>query len=415
MSKQKILGHRGIEIVLGVVLISIIIGLDYFIVFYAMPYISSLSLSDSSMFPIVFLLQILTFLTFFGSLFFIFVVIRTFLWKSLFSISYEGFFSSIDEYRTSLKESTSDERMNAIDEYWEIIVFGIAAFFIILAIANPDNSSISDWFQIVFSVLFWASYKIGKAKQDIGLRLMSIASLVQFLFVIGTLYFGLFLFDRFSQAWLVDGTISEGYPFTSIEWAITFWFLISCLVFIMLMGKWVSYRLNRRIWNYLTQPKKKGVLIEEALYLSDCSVPNYLLYAFIILVGILGSLSQLNFVYFQNLVIACVVAILLLFSLWPLKVYIARYDLTKEDPNTRKSLFLNTGLLSSYFGGYVFSFLLGLLIVWLLPGIVFPYLEGGLQSNILYAFSVSFVFTLFLSHSLNGSLVSYLQKNYRKL
>ncbi|MBD3408128.1 MAG: hypothetical protein GF411_18550 [Candidatus Lokiarchaeota archaeon] len=236
---------------------------------------------------------------------------------------------TVKEQRQVLWNLVDRDSVEALDEYWEIFISLMAVFFVAIALIDVTIQGIADWIQILVTVVFWVSYKVGKARQSIDLRIMTIGAAVQFLVLISSLLLMFGLIQDVVIFWLnTDAYLDPITNFPSLYWyfRVLGAFLIGA--FGVGVSKYVGVEIGIRCYQTIkldTTSDKKEELDVFGLHLVKGALPSYLFYgllwfiAFIIPFTVATGMTDNAFAIFLG---TAILSLLLVFG-WLAKIWYA--------------------------------------------------------------------------------------------
>jgi len=311
----------------------------------------------------------------------LFLLLITGRWRIL--VESKGELKSLSIIRNKVLESVDPKRLVSLDEFWEVGITILTLSVVGLSLLNQDTQGIAGWTQVIITIVFWASYKIAKAKHSVDLRILIIGSLIQLLAIIFTLLGLSFLLMILVQTWIGQGSPQEpGYIFPQWEWMILDWIILLGGTCFLLITQAIGKRFGRYCWNYLYSDSNDvdSVRIESnALVHLENSMPSYLFYgilwfiSFFIPSAIEFGLSE----FMMELVIATIMIVVIVFLSWFLKIYYVNRKVMNKQFSIVGKIFIQSGSLAIRLTSLVITMIMIVIGIIYMPMFSFSFNQYG--------------------------------------
>ncbi|MHA1863365.1 MAG: hypothetical protein ACTSWA_06330 [Candidatus Thorarchaeota archaeon] len=240
------------------------------------------------------------------------------------------------------------QKLVSLDEYWEIVIVIITISVLIFSLLETSIAHLADWTQVSITLIFWASYKFGKAKHSIDLRLLSIAAITQFLTVILSIYAMAWSVEFLVTQWIRAG--SPIHPLLLLNqnaaggWVLILYSIIIVCCIIIYYSKDLAGFVSLRCWRYLLISDTTGDVIDtEALYLANYALPPYLFYGCVWFLALIIPFPSAGGESLFILLITTVVVLCLVTLGWLFNVWRAQYRVLDRSPGLLLRIVIKAG------------------------------------------------------------------------
>ncbi|MFW9887564.1 MAG: hypothetical protein ACFFER_05240 [Candidatus Thorarchaeota archaeon] len=315
---------------------------------------------------------------------------------------------SLANKREMLFNEFSSKSLTWLDEYWEIAITSIALIVTAWALMQPGDVPLADWVQVLITLVFWASYKVAKAKQSIDLRLLSIASTIQFLIIIVTLNMLPYGISLIGSYWTSLGS-SVSSDVYSLSWTGAYYVYAALVFFAIYSSNYVGKYSAKWAWKALLEAENKRIdesNIQTAMHLVDNALPSYLFYGVLwFLVVLIPSPTMFaSFEYYLSLLATVAILASIVTLAWITKIWIAHADLLEAELNR----FVDAILYGGWTGVLVISSVSIFALLWMsyeiVPSLIFNYIVPLNDSGIIFSSGITGAVSLMLVQAVSFSL-----------